>query len=201
MNMEAQCSATASPFAQSATTVSQTLTTIDTLVSVSTYQATLRITQPASTATLTAVSTVRQTATQTSMPTTDSNATAPLPSPTLAHSGLSKTDTILVGVFSGIGGALLLAFLFWIWRWWRARREDAKNKRAFAQMEQGGSFRQLNTARMQQNEEPGVRTHMRHLRKSLSKMIDRRVLWIRRLTLQVLSMAVRWTRSTGPEAS
>ncbi|TKA49272.1 hypothetical protein B0A55_13219 [Friedmanniomyces simplex] len=72
-----------------------------------------------------------------------------------AHSGWPRWKKIVVGVFAGIGGVIVLALLsrlaFACFRWTKRRREDRRNLRDFNEMEVGGggTFRQVNTARMQ----------------------------------------------------
>ncbi|KAK1056685.1 hypothetical protein LTR74_014742 [Friedmanniomyces endolithicus] len=95
----------------------------------------------------------------------------PTPSEAAARNGTSLTQTqkrpnwprwekIVVGVFAGIGGILVLALISWLayacFRCTRRRREDQRNQKDFNEMDVGGggTFRQVNTATMQEDTDP-----------------------------------------------
>ncbi|KAK0856826.1 hypothetical protein LTR02_007160 [Friedmanniomyces endolithicus] len=101
-----------------------------------------------------------------------SAAPPPTVSEAAARNGTSLTQTeqkrpdwprwekIVVGVFAGIGGILALALISWLvytcFRCTRRRREDQRNQKDFNEMDVGGggTFRQVNTATMQEDTDP-----------------------------------------------
>ncbi|KAK0275930.1 hypothetical protein LTR91_013625 [Friedmanniomyces endolithicus] len=73
---------------------------------------------------------------------------------------LPRWEKIVVGVFAGIGGLLTLALISWLayacFQCTRRRREDQRNQKDFNEMDVGGAgtFRQVNTATMQEDTDP-----------------------------------------------